>query len=107
MSDLEVYRKLCLDRQTELRRVMARPEHHDEAIELFLAQHAMLHSIRMAGTAPWSFEDAVFDGVSEDNLRKIPPKGEHSIVWNIWHLARIEDVTMNILVAGGDQILHR
>jgi hypothetical protein len=29
------------------------------------------------------------------------------VAWSIWHIARIEDVTMNILVAGRSQIMHR
>ncbi len=32
---------------------------------------------------------------------------EHSIVWILWHLARIEDVTMNMLVAGSKQVFDR
>ena len=39
-------------------------------------------------------------------MRRIPPNGEHSIAWNIWHLARIEDVAMNLLVAGSPQVLQ-
>ncbi len=37
--------------------------------------------------------------------RCIPPGGEHSIAWLFWHIARIEDVTMNVLVAGRPQLL--
>ncbi|MBT4311329.1 MAG: DinB family protein, partial [Anaerolineae bacterium] len=33
-------------------------------------------------------------------------KQERSIVWCIWHIARIEDVTMNLLVANTEQILE-
>jgi hypothetical protein len=29
------------------------------------------------------------------------------VAWLIWHIARIEDVTMNVLVAGRAQIMHR
>jgi hypothetical protein len=32
---------------------------------------------------------------------------DHSIAWIIWHLARIEDITMNLLVAGRPQILYQ
>ena len=46
---MESYRKSCLKRQAELRRIMTRSERHDEAIHLFLSQHAMLHSAKMAG----------------------------------------------------------
>jgi hypothetical protein len=37
--------------------------------------------------------------------RCIPPAGEHSVAWLFWHIARIEDVTMNVLVAARRQLL--
>jgi hypothetical protein len=82
-------------------------DQHDKAIELFLSQHAMLHSAKMAQTDLWSFEDAVLNDMTEAQFRRIPRNCEHSIVWSIWHIARIEDITMNLLVAGGPQILNQ
>jgi len=90
-----------------LQRALALPEKHPEYIPLFLSQHAQVHSSRMSFSEKWSFEDEVLDGMDDSNLRRIPPNGEHSIAWILWHLARIEDVTMNILVAGNWQILER
>jgi hypothetical protein len=101
------YRKLCLKRQTELRRIMMRFNQHDEAIRLFLSQHAMLHSAKMAQTKPWSFEDEVLDDMAEEQIRRIPQNCEHSVAWIIWHIARCEDVTMNLLVAGSPQVLNQ
>jgi hypothetical protein len=77
---------------------------YETARPLFLRHHAMLHSPKMSGQGLWSFEDEVLDGISEAIFRQIPAGGEHSIAWNIWHIARIEDVTMNLLVAGRQQV---
>ena len=107
MTKMESYRKLCLSQQTELRRIMMSFSQHHKAIELFLSQHAMLHSAKMVQTEPWSFEDEVFSDMIEEQIRRIPQNCDHSIAWNIWHIARIEDVAMNLLVAGGSQILHQ
>jgi len=108
---MESYRKLCLKRQTELRQIMTRSGQHDKAIDLFLRQHTMLHSAkmaaRMAGTESWSFEDAVLDDMTEEQIRRIPRNCEHSVAWIIWHIARCEDITMNLLVAGGPQVLNQ
>jgi hypothetical protein len=90
-----------------LQRALSFPEKHPEYISLFLSQHAQVHSARMSFSGKWSFEDEVLDGMDDATLRCIPPNGEHSIAWILWHLARIEDVTMNILVAGGWQLLER
>lgn len=107
MKNTESYRKLLNRQQTELRRIMTSFDQHDRAIRLFLSQHAMLHSAKMAQTEPWSFEDAILNDMTEEQIRRIPPKCEHSVAWCIWHIARIEDVAMNLLVAGRPQILHR
>jgi hypothetical protein len=105
MESVEIHRKVCLRQQTELRRLMTSPGKFDEAIRLFMVQHAMLHSERVAQTGSWSFEDEVLNDISESQMRKIPSGCDHSIAWLIWHLARCEDITMNILVAGRPQVL--
>jgi hypothetical protein len=77
---------------------------HPQAIDLFLDQHAMVHSQKMSGAKLWSFEDEVLNGMTPEQLRCIPSGGEHSITWIIFHIARIEDITMNMLVAGTQQL---
>ena len=106
----------------KLHRALAANDHQyspgvllEKAVEIFLAQHAMVHSGKlvlsevegMAKTNIWSFEDEVLDGMAEDQIRCIPPKSEHSVAWILFHLARIEDITMNMLVAGTPQLFVR
>ena len=100
------YRKLCLKQQTDLRKGLENPDQFEGAIQLFMRQHAMLHSAKMAQTELWSFEDAVLDDMTEQHIRRIPRNCDHSVAWTIWHIARIEDTTMNLLVAGSPQILN-
>ena len=100
-------RKFWNDQQLELQTALAPSGDHLKAIELFLSQHAMVHSAAMAQSGLWSFADEVLQDMPDEALRSIPLKGEHSVAWIIWHIARIEDVTMNLLVAGTPQILHR
>ena len=107
MKSMESFRKMCLKRQTELRRIMMSFNQHDKAIQLFLSQHAMLHSAKMAQTEAWSFEDQVLNDMTAEQIRRIPRNCDHSVAWLIWHIARCEDITMNLLVAGSPQILHR
>ena len=109
--ETETNRKRLLAQQTELRRVMTSSGRFDKAMLLFLKQHASLHTAKIhtekSGdrfTEFWSFEDAILDDLSEEQFRRIPKNCEHSIVWCIWHLARIEDVAINILVADGPQV---
>lgn len=91
--------------QTELRRVIEGGD-HKEAIRLFLRQHAMLHSAQMADAGLWSYQDEILDGMDEAQIRRIPQNEEHSVLWCIWHIARIEDVTMNLLVANTNEVFE-
>ncbi len=98
-------RKYWNEQQQELRQTLIHPEEHSKAIELFLGQHARVHAAGMSGAGLWSFEDEVLERVSEKQMRLIPRNGEHSIAWVVWHMTRIEDVTMNLLVAASPQVL--
>lgn len=104
---MESYRKAWNKRQTEFRDLLRSYTQHDKAMAMFLSQHAQLHSAEMAGTEPWSFEDWLCADLNEMQFRRIPRGDEHSIAWVLWHIARIEDVTMNMLVAGEAQLFNQ
>ncbi len=101
---MDPHRKAWNQQQQRLRAALSHPQEHPEVIELFLGQHAMVHSAEMANDGSWSFEDELLREASEPVVRRIPRDGEHSIAWILWHLARIEDVTMNLLAAGSPQL---
>lgn len=107
MKKIDEQRKELSKRQTELRRIMMSFEQHEKAMECFMRQHAMLHSEDMADSQHWSYPDELLNGMSEEQIRRIPRNCEHSVAWCIWHIARIEDVAMNMLVAGSPQVLRR
>lgn len=107
MKKIQSYQKLWNKQQTECRRTLLSFGQHAKAIPLVLRQHAMLHAARMAQTEAWSFEDAILDDMTEVQIRRIPRNREHSVAWVLWHIACIEDVAMNLLVAGSPQILQR
>jgi hypothetical protein len=97
--------KLWNEQQPDLRRALAYSGNHDEAIELFLTQHPMLHAAEMSGMGMRSFEDEIWEGLDDKSARCLPSKLKHPIVWCFWHLTRCEDITMNLLVAGTPQSL--
>jgi hypothetical protein len=106
MRKMNTNRSSWNQRQKELR-VLLDSDDHRAAVELFLQQHAAVHSAEMAGSRSWSFADEVWEGHTDESARRIPERAEHSLAWIIWHIARIEDVTMNVLAAGREQVLHR
>jgi len=104
---LEANRKICQKQQSELRRMLLSDDQYQDAYQLFFNQHAMLHSASMAQSEAFSLKDEVFEDLDEAIARRIPLNSENSIIWNIWHIARIEDVAMNMLVAGSEQVFTR
>lgn len=103
---MEPNRKLWNSGQQTLRRALT-AKNYPKAVEQFMIQHAMVHNKKISRLGVWSFEDELWDGLTEENFRVIHPKGEHSIAWIIFHIARIEDITMNMLVAGTPQVYIR
>ncbi len=104
---MDTNRKSWNERQQALRQALNRPEEYPQAVALFLTQHAMVHAGEMSQSGLWSFEDEAWAGLSADDLRRIPRGQEHSIAWLAWHITRIEDITMNLLVAGRPQLFRR
>ena len=102
---MEKERKAWNNAQKTLRTLLDAGEaRHTEAIQAFLTQHAQVHASAVADGTTWSFEDEILDDITPEAIRRIPNNCEHSVAWTIWHLARIEDVTMNLLVAGAPQL---
>ncbi len=77
----------------------------EEALPLFFQQHAEVHSAALVPGTTWSCEDEVLAGLTDDQVRH---KFDHmnTIVWLVWHIARTEDVAMNILVGERPQVLE-
>jgi hypothetical protein len=71
---------------------------------VFLTQHAHVHSATTPG-AP-SVEDRIVGGLAEAQLRQCLDHHD-SIVWLIWHVARVEDFMINTCVRGVPQVLDR
>ncbi len=105
--DINVLRKELNPRQNALREALTKPDLNDQAIPLFLTLHGILHSSEVAPEAPWSYEDLLLDGLPDEQFRIIPTGKEHSLAWIVWHLSRIEDLTMNLLVAERDQVFSK
>jgi hypothetical protein len=87
-----------------LRAALRDPARLEEARQLFMQVHAPLHARSVSAAPGWNFEEKIWDGLTEAEFRCIPAGEEHSIAWCLWHLARIEDLTLNLLVARSEQV---
>lgn len=93
-------------RQQELRQALIGGD-IKRAIPLFLTQHGATHSSKLAPEILWSCYDEVLGQLPDEQWRVIPGNREHSIAWLVWHMARTEDITMNLLLAQKPQVLDR
>lgn len=102
----QAHRRDWNKQESVLRRLLFKDKDYVQALPLFLCQHEAMHSTRLHRGVPWSFQDQVLNGLTVQQMRCLPKGCSHSVVWLLWHMTRCEDVTMNILLADSQQILH-
>ncbi len=102
---MEQRRKIWNENQKELRKFLDDPGQSETAVQLFLLQHAMVHTRVISLCDTPTFEDEVWLGLDDPAARLLLQGFDHSIAWIFWHLTRIEDMTLNVLVAGQDELL--
>jgi hypothetical protein len=81
-----------------------KPDNFSGCIKICLELHGMVHSRIPEQAVPVSFEDELWSVMTEEAFRKLH-HGDQSIAWKLWHSARIEDMTMNVLIAGAGQVI--
>jgi len=97
--------RLLSDKHDILKKIIRKSDKLEEAKKLFLEIHAALHLSAVSDGKP-NETDTLFADLTPQEFAVVPfVKGE-TIAWAVWHLARIEDMTMNILVAGAEQIFN-
>ncbi|WP_379138843.1 DinB family protein [Paenibacillus sp. sgz500958] len=107
--DLE-QRKLWNANHKRLTDQILKPAEHVNTLKLFMDQHAMLYSSKLQDSQELiTLEDVLMKDIKEETLRQYPVKTQdtkNSIVWHLWHITRIEDMTMNVLASNNEQIFY-
>jgi hypothetical protein len=75
-----------------------------DARDLFLSQHAMMHAVTVGGNK-MSAAERTFTGLTDEQMRVRPREDLNSLAWLLWHIARAEDIIVNMALAGQSQIL--
>ena len=73
-----------------------------DARDLFLDQHSGVHSAAVGGNKMSGAERAF--AVSDEQMRVRPREDLNSLAWLMWHIARAEDIIVNTVLAGRDQV---
>jgi DinB superfamily len=71
--------------------------------DLFLDQHAAMHSAAVGGNK-MSAAERTFGGLTDEQMRVRPREDLNSLAWLLWHIARSEDVFVNPVLAGRSQV---
>src|SRR5438132_4905227 len=71
--------------------------------DLFLSQHAAVHSAAVGGNK-MSAAERTFGGLTEDQMRVRPREDLNSLAWLMWHISRAEDIMLNAVLNGRDQV---
>jgi len=90
----------------ELRKIILKPEEIDKTKKLCLELHEMVHMGKMSNINVKTFEDELWENLDEETIRTATNEKGRTIVYGIWHSTRIEDITMNILVADFKQVFE-
>jgi DinB family protein len=74
-----------------------------DARDLFLEQHAVMHSAAVGGNK-MSAAERTFGGLTDDQMRVRPREDLNSIAWLMFHIARAEDIMVNVMLYGRPQL---
>ena len=74
-----------------------------DARDLFLAQHAAVHSAAVGGNK-MSNAERTFGGLTDDQMKVRPREDLNSLAWLMWHIARAEDIMLNTVLSGRSQV---
>ena len=74
-----------------------------DARDLFLDQHAAVHSAAVGGNK-MSAAERTFGGLTDEQMRVRPREDLNSIAWVMFHIARAEDIFVNPVLGGRPQV---
>ena len=98
--------KLFNEKLKELKSIYKNESKFDEAINLALEIHSLVHSSSISNSDFTTYEDDLWNGLDDETARKAVNKKGRTIVYGIWHSSRIEDITANILIDDSPQVFN-
>lgn len=91
-------------KQKILNSIIRKKEYFEQAKELYLELHRFAHFCD-GKTKEVTIMEQLWQDLEEYELAIMPTKKDVTIAWDIWHITRIEDLTVNLLIADQEQVL--
>lgn len=92
------------NRHKELSMIIRKTDYFTKIITMILDLHKELHTSKVSNSANNNKIDMLFDDLLPKDYAIMPTKKDETIAWAIWHITRIEDLTMNILINNDAQV---
>ena len=94
------------EQHKELNSIIRKSSETQRSKDLFLQIHAKLHPSVVSDTDRNEVDNLLCD-LKQNEYAVMPTRKDETIAWVLWHIARIEDLTMNILVAREEQVFNQ
>ena len=91
------------EQHKELGKIVRKKDGFEAAVLLFLELHGKLHLSEISN-GDLNEVDLLLNDISPQAYYTMPTLKDETIAWALWHIARIEDLAMNILVGATEQI---
>jgi len=102
---LKYFGETLSEKHKELNKIIRKQEKIEQSKSLFLEIHASLHLSEISNEIK-NEADKLIEDLGNNEYAIMPTSKDETIAWVLWHIARIEDLTMGILVAGEEQLFN-
>jgi hypothetical protein len=93
------------ENQKNLKVLLSGQNTFNKGIDLLLKMHSLLHDKNVYKNNIETFYNNLWENLKIETCKIISNK-ETSILWNIWHITRIEDIIANILIGNKETIFN-
>ena len=94
-------------KQARLRSIIKKEGDFQEAMDLCLELHSIVHMSEVSENGEYSFLEEVLSDVSDEGFKNYSASSKgRTMAYNIWHITRIEDICANILIANDVQVIN-
>ncbi|MCL1928172.1 MAG: hypothetical protein FWG07_05205 [Treponema sp.] len=100
------YAKDWNDKQKKLRVFLVDQKNFSKGKNLLLEMHSLLHDKKVYNINGKTLYDELWCNLQEETSKIISGK-QTSIIWNIWHITRIEDIISNIIMGNKETIFNK
>jgi hypothetical protein len=84
---------------------LSKEETFNDGIKLLLDMHSILHDKKVYNNKENTIYNVLWENLKNETCKIITSK-ETSILWDIWHITRIEDIVANIIIGNTEEVLN-